>query len=115
MPKQNLLSDLVKIAGNQRDVSPIENILLNLRVAALSKHSRSQRRKLVLLGVVVSWISALLFLPITIVLSYKTILASFAIAFIPFKVFELISAAQFLLLSAIIWAALNYKDLSRKV
>ena len=115
MPKQNLLSDLVKIAGNQRDVSPIENILLNLRVAALSKHSRSQRRKLVLLGVVVSWISALLFLPITIVLSYKTILASFAIAFIPFKVFELISAAQYLLLSAIIWAALNYKDLSRKV
>lgn len=115
MPKHNLVSDLIKIAGNQRDVSPIENILLSLRVAALSKHSRSQRRKLVLLGVVFSWISSLFLLPITILLSYKTILASIAVALIPFKVFELISSAQFLLLSAIVWAALNYKDLSRKV
>tara|TARA_R110000764_G_scaffold207716_1_gene293265 strand:+ start:431 stop:1099 length:669 start_codon:yes stop_codon:yes gene_type:complete len=115
MRKQNLLSDFIKIAGNQKDVSPIENVLLNLRVAALSKHSRSQRRKIVLLGVLVSWISSFFILPITILLSYKTILASLAVALIPFKVFELISSAQFLLLSAIIWSALNYKDLSRKV
>ena len=115
MPQRNLLSEIIKIAGNQRDVSPIENILLNLRVTALSKHSRSERRRLVLLGVVFSWISALLLLPISILFSYKTTLASLALAIVPFKVFELISFAQFLLLSAIIWAALNYKDLSQKV
>lgn len=107
-----LISDLFKNASNQKDISPIENILLNLRYRSLCKHSKSERRKIVMMGVPVSWISALLLAPITLILGYQKIIASLVLAIAPFAVFDIISGKQFVLLTLIIWIVLNYKDIS---
>ena len=111
MALSGLISDLFKIASNEKDILPIENILLNLRFRSLCKHSKSRRRKIVMMVVPVSWISALVFAPVHLILGYKKVMASLILAMIPFAVFDIISGKQFILLTLIIWLLLNHNDI----
>lgn len=64
------------------------------------------------MGVPVSWISALILAPITLILGYQKIIASIVLAIAPFAVFDIISGKQFVLLTLIIWLVLSHKDIS---
>ena len=96
----------------EKNVLPLENVLLNLRYLSLKKNTRSERRLMVFLALPVVWLTKILMLPLCLISQFKTFLLSSLLLLIPYQVFDLISGGQFLILTPALWASLNYKAVS---
>ena len=96
----------------EKNVLPLENVLLNLRYLSLEKNTRSERRLMVFLAFPFVWVTNILMLPLCLISHFKTFLLSSLLLLIPYQVFGIITGGQFFILTPALWASLNYKAVS---
>ena len=78
--------DIIKLITSQKDVLPIENIMLHLRCRGLLNNTRFERLKTIMMGLPFAWLLNILMFPITLLsfMASRLFVISFATPFVPY-------------------------------
>ena len=107
---KTFFKDIIKLITSQRDVLPIENIMLHLRCRGLLNNTRFERLKTIMMGLPFAWLLNILMFPITLLsfMASRLFVISFATPFVPYWL-DMISLTEFFKFGLVLWIILNCK------
>lgn len=107
-----MLKDILKLrAANEHSTSSVENVMLDLRVNALFKNTRPERRKSVLLAIPFQNILTLIMLPLVAISHLRSLIVAITSALVCLVIFETVTAWEAVALTFLFWSLLNINDL----
>jgi len=106
-----MLKDILKLrTANENSISSVENVMLDLRVNALFKNTRAERRKSVLLAIPFQNILTLIMLPLIAISHLKSLIVAITSAMVCLVIFETVTAWEAVALTLLFWSLLNIYD-----
>lgn len=106
-----MLSDILKLrSASEQAIASVENVMVDLRVNALLKDTRAERRKSTLLCIVVDNLLRLIMFPLVAISHLRSLIIAITSALVCLVILENVTALEAVALTFLFWSLLNINE-----